>query len=102
MKLKPLGKRLVIELIEPEETTSGGLFLPGTFREKTRRGLVQVVGSGVAKGDGSRIALDVRTGDTVLFSSDAGITVRMDGQKYLILTESEVLAMIRTEATEPR
>jgi chaperonin GroES len=97
MKLKPLGKRLVVEVSVPEELTSGGFFLPGTVREKTGRGQVLVVGPGIPKGDGSRIALDVKTGDTVFFASDAGITVRIDGQKYLILTESEVLVMIRPD-----
>jgi len=100
MKLKPVGKRLIVELIEQQEPSAGPLFLPGTIREKTRRGQVMVVGPGAAKGDGSRIALDVQTGDTVLFSNDVGITVRIDGQKYLILTESEILAMIRTEEAD--
>jgi len=101
MKLKPLGKRLVVELIEPEESTADRLLLPGTVREKTRRGQVLAIGPGKLKGDGSRIAMDVGRGDTVLFASDVGIAIRIDGQKFLILTESEILATIRTGAADP-
>lgn len=97
MKLKPLGKRLVVELIEQEEPNASPLFLPETLQAKIQRGKVVVAGAGIPKGDGSRIPLDVKTGATVLFTSDVGIKIRIDNQNYIILTESEVLAMIRTE-----
>lgn len=94
MKLKPLGDRLVVEPKEKETTTASGIVLPDTASEKPQQGTVLAIGPGARDGDGNRIAMDVAEGDTVLFAKYAGTEVKIDGDKLLILKESDVLAII--------
>ena len=94
MKLKPLGDRLVVEPKEKETTTASGLVLPDTASEKPQQGTVISTGPGARDEDGNRIAMDVSQGDTVLFAKYAGTEVKVDGQKLLILKESDVLAIV--------
>jgi len=94
MNLKPLGDRLIIEPIEQEEMTSSGIVLPETAKEKPMQGKVLAVGPGARKEDGSRIAMDVSKGDTVLYAKYAGTEVKLDNKKYLILKETDVLAIV--------
>lgn len=94
MKLKPLGNRLVIEPIEQEEVTAGGIVLPETAKEKPQKGKVISIGPGERDEDGKRIPLDVAEGDTVLFAKYAGTEIKIDGKKLLILKESDVLAIV--------
>lgn len=94
MTLKPLGDRLLVKPIEQEERTASGIILPETAKEKPQEGEVLAVGPGARKDDGSRIAMDVKVGDRVLYAKYAGTEIKMDGQKYLILRESDVLAII--------
>jgi len=94
MNLKPLGNRLVVEPIEEEEMTAGGIVLPETAKEKPQKGKVISAGPGDRNEKGDRIQMDVKAGDTVLFSKYAGTEIKVDGKKLLILRESDVLAII--------
>jgi len=94
MNLKPLGDRLVIKPIEQEDVTSSGIFLPETAKEKPQQGKVVAAGPGARKETGERIALDVTVDDTVLYAKYAGTTIKLDGQEYLILKETDVLAIV--------
>jgi len=94
MNLKPLGDRLVIKPIEQEDVTSSGIFLPETAKEKPQQGKVVAAGPGARKETGERIALDVAVDDTVLYAKYAGTTIKLDGQEYLILKETDVLAIV--------
>ncbi len=95
MNLKPLGDRLIVEPIEQEEMTASGIVLPETAKEKPMQGKVLAVGPGARKEDGSRIAMDVSKGDTVLYAKYAGTEVKIEGKKYLILKETDVLAIVQ-------
>jgi chaperonin GroES len=94
MNLKPLGDRLVIKPIEQEDVTSSGIFLPETAKEKPQQGKVIAAGPGARKENGERIALDVTVEDTVLYAKYAGTSIKLDGQEYLILKETDVLAIV--------
>jgi len=94
MNLKPLSDRLIVEPIQQEETTASGIVLPETAKEKPMQGKVLAAGPGSRKEDGSRIAMDVSVGDTVLYAKYAGTEVKMGDSKYLILKESDVLAIV--------
>jgi chaperonin GroES len=97
MSLKPLGNRVVIEPIEQEEITAGGIVLPETAKEKPQKGKVLSVGPGERDEDGERIPLDVSEGDTVLFAKYAGTEIKVEGKKLLILRESDLLAIVVSE-----
>lgn len=94
MNLKPLGNRVVVEPIEQEEVTIGGIVLPDTAKEKPQKGKVLAVGPGDRDEDGDRIPLDVKVNDTVLFAKYSGTEIKVDGKKILILRESDLLAII--------
>jgi chaperonin GroES len=94
MNLKPLGDRLVIKPVEQEDVTSSGIFLPETAKEKPQQGKVVAAGPGARKENGERIALDVQVDDTVLYAKYAGTSIKLDGQEYLILKETDVLAIV--------
>ena len=97
LKLKPLGSRVVIEPIEQEEITAGGIVLPETAKEKPQQGMVLAVGQGDRDEDGKRIAMDVAVGDKVLFAKYSGTEIKMDGKKLLILRESDILAIVESK-----
>ncbi|MBU9723667.1 MULTISPECIES: co-chaperone GroES [Bacillaceae] len=92
--LKPLGDRLVIELVEQEEKTASGIVLPDSAKEKPQEGKVVAVGTGRVTENGERVALEVSAGDAIIFSKYAGTEVKYEGKEYLILRESDVLAVI--------
>lgn len=94
LNLKPLGDRLVVKPIEQEETTSGGIILPDTAKEKPQRGKVLAAGPGARDDDGKHIPMDVDVNDIVLFAKYAGTEIKVDGEKILILRESDILAKI--------
>lgn len=94
MKLKPLGSRILVEPIEAEEVTAGGIVLPETAKEKPQKGKVLSVGPGDRDEDGDRIKMDVVEGDVVLFAKYAGTEIKLDGKKLLILRESDLLAIV--------
>lgn len=91
--IKPLGDRVVIEAIAKEETTSSGIVLPDTAKEKPQEGKVVAVGAGAVK-DGERIPLELKEGDRVIFSKYAGTEVKFEGRELLIMRESDVLAIL--------
>jgi chaperonin GroES len=95
--LKPLGNRVVVEPIEQEEVTAGGIVLPETAKEKPQKGKVLSVGPGERDEEGKRIPLDVKEGDTVLFAKYAGTEIKIDNKKLLILRESDLLAIVETK-----
>ncbi len=94
MNIKPLGDRIVIKVLEEEEKTVGGIVLPDTAKEKPQKGEVLAVGSGEII-DGKKVPLEVSVGDKIIFSKYAGTEVKMDDQEYLILRQSDVLAIIQ-------
>ncbi len=94
MNLKPLGDRLVVEPKERENTTASGLVLPETAAEKPQEGEVLAVGPGRRDEKGGRISMDVAVGDRVLYAKYGGTEVKVNGNKLLILKESDVLAII--------
>ena len=97
ISLKPLGDRVVVEPIEQEETTAGGIILPETAKEKPQRGTVVASGPGARDDQGKRVALDVKDGDVVLFAKYAGTEFKVEGKKLLILKESDLLAIVEPE-----
>jgi chaperonin GroES len=92
--LRPLGDRVIIELIEAEEKTSSGIVLPGSAQEKPQEGHVIAVGNGLIRENGQRTELDVQAGDRVIFSKYAGSELKYEGKEYLILRENDILAVI--------
>jgi chaperonin GroES len=94
LKLRPLGDRVWIEPIEREETTASGIILPETAKEKPQEGKVLAVGPGIRNDKGERQPLDVKIGDRVLFAKYAGTEIKQDGTKYLIMRESDILAIV--------
>ena len=94
IKLKPLGNRVVIEPLEQEEITAGGIVLPETAKEKPQKGKILSVGPGERDEDGNRIPMDVKEGDTVLFAKYAGTEIKVNTKKLLILKESDILAIV--------
>jgi chaperonin GroES len=94
LNLKPLADRMVVEPIEQEEVTASGIFVPETAKEKPQEGQVVAVGPGRKDDDGERIPMDVAEGDRVLYAKYAGTEVKLQGKKYLILKESDILAIL--------
>ena len=94
IKLKPLGNRVVVEPVEQEEMTAGGIVLPETAKEKPQKGKVLSVGPGERDDDGDYIPMDVKEGDLVLYAKYAGTEIKVDGKKLLILRESDLLAIV--------
>ncbi|KPK10592.1 MAG: molecular chaperone GroES [Anaerolineae bacterium SG8_19] len=93
-QLKPLGDRLVVKPQEQEETTASGLVLPETAKEKPQQGVVLAIGPGRRDDDGKRIEMDVAVDDVVLYAKYAGTEIKLEGEKLLILKESDVLAVL--------
>ena len=94
MNLKPLADRLVVEPIEQEEVTAGGIILPETAKEKPQQGKVIAAGPGRTDDKGERIAMEVKVGDRVLYAKYSGTEIKLDNKKVLILRESDILAIV--------
>ncbi len=92
--LKPLGDRVVIELVAQEEKTASGIVLPDSAKEKPQEGKVVAVGSGRVTDNGEKVALEVEEGNIIIFSKFAGTEVKYEGKEYLILRESDILAVV--------
>ena len=93
-KLIPLGDRLLVERLEAEETTAGGIVLPDAAKEKPIQGKVVAVGEGRRNDDGELVPMQVKKGDRILFGKYAGTEVKLDGDEYLIMKEDDVLAIV--------
>ena len=94
MDLQPLGDRLIVEAIEEEETTSSGIVLPDTAKEKPQRGRVLAVGPGARNDKGEVVPLEVAEGDEVIYSKYGGTEIKLGADEVLILRESDVLAKV--------
>lgn len=94
MKVKPLHDRVLIERLEAESKTAGGIIIPDSAKEKPDEGKVIAVGSGAFDEDGDRIKMEVKEGDKVLFAKWGGTEVKVDGKELVILKESDILAII--------
>jgi chaperonin GroES len=91
--IKPLADRVVVKVLKAEEKTLGGIVLPDTAKEKPQEGEVVEVGSGKMLDNGQRVALEVKKGDRVIFAKYGGTEVKVDGEEYIILRESDILAV---------
>jgi chaperonin GroES len=96
MDLQPLGDRLIVEVVDEEETTVGGIVLPDTAKEKPQRGRVLAVGPGPRDEDGNYIKMEIAEGDEIVFSKYGGTDIVVGTEDYLILRESDVLAKVVT------
>ncbi len=94
MKLRPLQDRILVQRIEEEERTKGGIIIPDTAKEKPAEGKVAAVGNGKVGEDGKRIKLEIKKGDRILFGKYSGTEVKIEGQEYLIMREDAVLGVI--------
>ncbi len=94
MKIRPLADKVLVERIEAENKTAGGIVLPDTAKEKPLRGKIISVGEGKLLEDGSRSQMQVKKGDEVLFTSYAGTEVKLDGKEYMIMDETDIMAVI--------
>ena len=94
MDLKPLGDRLIVEVLEEEMTTASGIVLPDTAKEKPQRGRVLAVGPGPRDEDGKHITMELEEGDEIIFSKYGGTEIKLGTEDYLILRESDVLAKV--------
>ena len=94
LKLRPLYDRIVVRRKEARETMRGGIIIPDTAKEKPQEGEVIAVGNGKILENGTKVAMDVKAGDRVLFGKYSGTDIKIDGQEYLILREDEVLAIL--------
>jgi chaperonin GroES len=102
MNVRPLHDRIVVRRIEEGEQKVGGIIIPDTAKEKPQQGTVIAVGNGKSKDDGTRVALDVKAGDTILFGKYSGQEIKIDGDEYLIMREDEVLAVIEGAAKKKK
>lgn len=94
MKIKPLEDRVVVESLEAEEKTSGGIYLPDTAKEKPQIGKIIAIGPGKVSDAGKKIAMEVKVGDKILYGKYSGSEVTIDDKDYLIMRESDILAII--------
>ncbi|MHC4193661.1 MAG: co-chaperone GroES [Planctomycetota bacterium] len=94
MKIRPLADKVLVQRLEAENKTAGGIVLPDTAKEKPQRGKIVSVGEGKLLDDGTRKKMQVKKGDVVLFTSYAGTDVKIDGKEYLIMDESDIMAVI--------
>jgi len=94
MKIRPLADKVLVQRVEAENKTAGGIVLPDTAKEKPQRGKIVNVGEGKVLDDGTRKKMQVKKGDMVLFTSYAGTEVKIDGKEYLIMDESDIMAVI--------
>jgi chaperonin GroES len=104
MNLRPLGDRVVVKPVEREEKTKSGIVLPDTAKEKPQEGIIQAVGSGRILDNGTKVPMELKVGDKVLYAKYAGNEFKLDDVEYLIVSEKDVLAVVATNgaaAKEP-
>ena len=94
MKFKPLHDRVLVQRVESEEKTAGGIIIPDTAQEKPMHGTIVAVGSGGRDDSGKLVPLDVKEGDTVLFGKWSGTEVKVDGTDYLIMKETDIMGIL--------
>ena len=96
VNVKPLGDRVVVKVLQGEEKTKSGIVLPDTAKEKPQEGEVMAVGTGRTLDNGQKVAMEVQIGDRIIFSKYAGTEIKSEGEEYLILSERDVLATVKT------
>ncbi|HSP99444.1 MAG TPA: co-chaperone GroES [Candidatus Dormibacteraeota bacterium] len=94
MKIRPLQDRVIVQRVQEEEKTKGGIIIPDTAKEKPQEGKVVAVGKGKVGDDGKLIALDVKAGDRILFGKYSGTEVKIDGEDFLIMREDDILGVL--------
>jgi chaperonin GroES len=94
LKMKPLADRVIVRALEAEDKTAGGLFIPDTAKEKPQQGEIVAVGPGKTSDEGKVLALEVKVGDKILYGKYSGTEVRIDGEDYLIMRESDIFAIV--------
>ena len=94
MKVKPLQDRVLIQRVEEKETMRGGIIIPDTAKEKPQEGVVKAVGNGKVLENGTKLTLEVKEGDRILFGKYSGTEIKVDGVDYLILREDEILGIL--------
>jgi chaperonin GroES len=94
MNIRPLHDRIIVERVEEETKTAGGLFIPDTAKEKPQQGKVIAVGKGKVTEDGKLLGMDVKVGDRILFGKYAGTEIKIEGKEYLMMREDDVLGVI--------
>ncbi len=99
MNVRPLHDRIIVRRLEEGEQNIGGIIIPDSAKEKPQQGTILAVGDGKVTEDGTRITMDVRPGNVILFGKYSGQDITIDGEDYLIVKEDEVLAVVETDAT---
>ena len=94
LKIRPLGDKVIVKRVEADEKTAGGILLPDTAKEKPKRGIVLSVGSGKLLDDGRRSEMQVKKDDEVLFTSYAGSEIKVNGEEYIIMDETDILGVV--------
>ncbi len=94
LNIRPLGDKVIVKRVDAEEKTMGGIVLPDSAKEKPRRGVVLAVGTGRLLDDGTRSAMQVKKNDQVVFNSYAGTEIKMGGEEYMIMDESDILGVV--------
>ncbi len=94
MAIKPLADRVVVKAAEAEEKTSGGIILPDTAKEKPQEGTIVAAGPGKVSDNGTKVPMEVKTGDKILYGKYSGTEITIDGEEHLIMRESDILAII--------
>ena len=97
MNLKPLGDRVVVEHVEQADKSAGGVFLPDTAKEKPQEGRVLAVGTGRTLDNGTKLPMDVKVGDKIIYSKYSGSEIKLEGKEVLIISEKDVLAIMSDE-----
>jgi chaperonin GroES len=98
VNIRPLNDRIIVRRLEEQEQMRGGLYIPDTAKEKPQEGEVLAVGNGKLLDNGQRIAIDLKSGDRILFGKYAGTEIKLDGDEYLILREDDVLGVVESTA----
>jgi len=94
LNIRPLGDKVIVKRVEAEEKTAGGIVLPDTAKEKPKRGMVLAIGNGRLLDDGTRSEMQVKKNDEVLFTSYAGTEIKVNGEEYMIMDESDILGVV--------
>ncbi len=94
LNIRPLGDKVIVKRVKAEETTAGGIVLPDSAKEKPKRGIILAIGNGRLLDDGTRSEMQVKKNEEVLFTSYAGTEIKVDGEEYMIMDESDVLGIV--------
>ncbi len=94
LNIKPLGDKVIVKRVEAEEMTSGGIVLPDSAKEKPKRGIILAVGNGKLLDDGTRSEMQVKKNDEVIFTSYAGTEIKVNGDDYMIMDETDILGIV--------